>query len=176
VSAPRARATPARATVARIAAALLALALAGCLVEEEVEAGPAPPFTLPDLDGQEVTLASHAGRVVVVDFWATWCEPCKQQIPVLNQFHREHPDVSVLGVAVDAGGREVVAPFAREHGIQYPVLLGTESLARAYGVPGFPALAVVDPAGRLDSLHLGVITPEELEQAAAEARATGAAP
>lgn len=163
----RAHARPRRALA--LAALLVALAAAGCLVEEEREAGPAPPFTLPDLDGKEVSLAQFAGRTVVVDFWATWCEPCKQQIPVLNQFHREHPEVTVLGVAVDAGGREAVAPFAREHEIAYPVLLGSESLARAYGVPGFPALVVVDPGGRLDSLHLGVITPEELEEAAAQA-------
>jgi thiol-disulfide isomerase/thioredoxin len=154
----------------RAAGALLALAVAGCLAEERAPAGPAPPFALPDLDGREVTLAEHAGRVVVVDFWATWCEPCKHQIPVLNRFQREHPDVAVLGVAVDAGGREAVAPFAEEHDIQYPVLLGSESLARDYGVPGFPALVVVDAAGLLDSLHLGVITPEELEEAVAQAR------
>ena len=157
----------------RSAAALLLLALSGCVVDEQREAGPAPPFTLPDLDGRPVSLADFAGRVVLVDFWATWCEPCKQQIPVLNQFHRRHPAATVLGVAVDAGGREAVAPFAAEHGIEYPVLLGSESLARAYGVPGFPALVVVDPAGRLDALHLGVITPEELAEAAARA---GAAP
>lgn len=154
-------------------AALAALALAGCLADEErTPAGPAPPFTLPDLAGEPVSLADFAGRVVVVDFWATWCEPCKQQIPVLNRFQREHGSsgVAVLGVAVDAGGREVVAPFAEEHGIQYPVLLGSESLARDYGVPGFPALVVVDATGRLDALHLGVITPEELEAAVAQAR------
>jgi thiol-disulfide isomerase/thioredoxin len=169
VSSPRERALPRPRRSLALAALLLALAAGGCLVEEEPEAGPAPPFTLPDLDGKEVSLAQFAGRTVVVDFWATWCEPCKQQIPVLNQFHRDHPEVTVLGVAVDAGGREAVAPFAREHGIAYPVLLGSESLARAYGVPGFPALVVVDPGGRLDSLHLGVITPEELEEAVSQA-------
>jgi thiol-disulfide isomerase/thioredoxin len=165
---PRERALPRRA----LALALAALAVAGCLAEERPEAGPAPPFTLPDLAGRSVSLADFSGRVVVVDFWATWCEPCKQQIPVLNAFQRSQGDggVAVLGVAVDAGGREAVAPFAAEHGIEYPVLLGSESLARDYGVPGFPALVVVDPAGRLGALHLGVITPEELEEAVAQAR------
>lgn len=147
---------------------LVALALAGCLAEER-PAGPAPPFTLPDLEGQEVALADLAGRIVVLDFWATWCEPCKAQIPVLNRFQREHPEVAVLGVAVDADGRTVVEPFAREHAIGYRVLLGSESLAREYGVPGFPALAIVDASGRFDALHLGVVTPEALEEAVAEA-------
>lgn len=162
MNAARERALPRRPR----ALALLALALAGCVAQER-PAGPAPPFTLSDLEGRELALADLAGRIVVIDFWATWCEPCKAQIPVLNRFQREHPEVAVLGVAVDAGGLEAVEPFAREHAIAYRVLLGTESLAREYGVPGFPALAIVDAAGRLDSLHLGVITPEALEEAVA---------
>jgi thiol-disulfide isomerase/thioredoxin len=133
---------------------------------------PAPAFALTDLQGKTVSLADFAGRTVVIDFWATWCTPCKKQIPVLNAFH-ESPagrDVALLGIAVDVAGREVVAPFAAEHGIQYPVLLGEESLAFDYGAPGFPALAVVDPQGRIDSLHLGVIGRSALEAAVADAR------
>lgn len=135
-------------------------------------ARPAPPFELPTLDGKTVKLADFAGRVVVIDFWATWCIPCKQQIPVLNAFaaSAEGREVTVLGVAVDADGAEVVAPFAAEHHIQYPVLLGDESLAFDYGAPGFPALAVVDAAGRIESLHLGVIDRSALEAAVNAAR------
>jgi thiol-disulfide isomerase/thioredoxin len=134
-------------------------------------AQPAPPFELLDLDGKTVRLADFAGRTIVIDFWATWCLPCLQQIPVLNAFTKSPAgqSVAVLGIAVDAGGREVVAPFAAEHGIAYPVLLGEESLAFDYGAIGFPALAVVDPQGRIDSLHLGVISRPALEQAVAEA-------
>jgi thiol-disulfide isomerase/thioredoxin len=119
-----------------------------------------------------VRLADFAGRVVVIDFWATWCLPCKQQIPVLNAFAAspEGRDVAVLGIAVDADGAEVVAPFAAEHHIAYPVLLGSESLAFDYGAPGFPALAVVAPSGEIDSLHLGVIARPALEAAVRDAR------
>lgn len=108
----------------------------------------------------------------MIDFWATWCIPCKQQIPVLNAFSRspEGQAVAVLGVAVDVEGREVVAPFAAEHYIEYPVLLGEETLAFEYGAPGFPALAVVDPAGRIDSLHLGVIDRAALAAAVRRAQ------
>jgi thiol-disulfide isomerase/thioredoxin len=118
-----------------------------------------------------VRLADFAGRTLVIDFWATWCIPCKQQIPVLNAFaSAAGADVAVIGIAVDADGREVVAPFAAEHAIAYPVLLGDESLAFDYGAPGFPALAVVDPHGRIDSLHLGVIDRAALDAAVAAAR------
>jgi len=157
---------------------IVALAILAC-VEPAREKQMAPAFELPDLDGRIVRLADFAGRVVVIDFWATWCLPCKQQIPVLNAFARSihgSSDVTLLGVAVDAGGAEVVAPFAAEERIAYPVLLGDEALAYEFGAPGFPALAVVDAAGRIDSLHLGVIDRGDLDAAVEDARRAGEGP
>ena len=162
-----------------LAALLLALA---CRVEDapgvggEEDDARAPDFTLPDLLGNETSLADHRGRPVIIDFWATWCAPCVQQIPVLNAFQAAHyGEVSVLGIAVDTQGIEVVAPFANEHDIQYPVLLGDESLAQEYGAFGFPSLYVIAPDGTIVANHVGVISEEELEEALVSAAARGVA-
>jgi thiol-disulfide isomerase/thioredoxin len=150
----------------------------GCRIESEDEAAgrkggsAAPAFTLEDLGGTEVSLESLRGRPVVLDFWATWCSPCVFQIPVLNEFHERHRDrVEVIGVAVDVDGREVVAPFAAEHSIAYPVLLGTPDLAQRYGAMGFPTLYVIDPEGVIASAHVGVVDAEQLEASVAAALA-----
>ena len=127
---------------------------------------PAPPFTLKDVDGQMVSLSDFRGKVVVVDFWATWCPPCIYQVPELNKLwlaHRDIGDVAVIGVAVDFDGLEVVGPWVEEQGVEYPIVIGDETLAREFGALGFPTLAIVDPDGNIESLHVGLIELEELE-------------
>jgi len=128
---------------------------------------PAPDFELKGVDGRPISLAEQRGKPVVIDFWATWCVPCLYQIPELNAFweaHRGRGDVAVIGVAVDVEGASVVGPWIEEKGVEYPIALGDEGLAREFGVMGFPTLAIISPAGNIDSLHIGLIEVDELER------------
>ena len=140
------------------------------------EAQAAPDFSLPDLTGRPVRLADFRGKTVVIDFWATWCPPCIFQVPELNKFwdaNEAAGDVEVIGVAVDAEGASVVAPWVKEQGVRYQILLGSEALAKEFGALGFPTLVVVRPDGKIDSLHVGLIELGELEQILAAHRSAG---
>jgi len=165
-----------RAQARVLAAAVLAIAAAlGCRVEDSAGGGPAPEWTLPDLEGRTVALADLRGKPVVLDFWATWCTPCEFQIPILNEvFERYRDRVEFVGVAVDVDGREVVAPFAKERAIAYRVLLGDEELAQRYGARGFPSLYVIGKDGNIALSHVGVIDVDDLEEALDRALAAGA--
>jgi len=175
----RRRARPG-ASRALVVAAATALLVAACSRGGEDATGgvggtpsdePAVDFTLLDLTGNPVRLADFRGQTVVLDFWATWCPPCVFQIPELNKLwdaHRAAGDVVVLGVAVDAEGAEVVGPWAEEQGVNYPLVIGDESLAREFGAMGFPTLVIVAPDGRIHSRHVGLIDVEDLEKLVAE--------
>jgi len=134
---------------------------------------PAPPFTLEQLGGGEVSLAELRGKTVVLDFWATWCPPCEFQVPELNRFydaHRADSDVVVYGVSVDTDGAEVVEAWTTEKEVRYPILLGGEGLARKLGAVGFPTLYVIGPEGQVRETHVGLIETDTLEQAIATHR------
>lgn len=154
-------------------ALLVASVLLGCWAEEPQEAGleaqapPAPMFILPLLEGGGVvSLDDLAGKIVILDLWATWCPPCALQVPVLNAFHEAHRDdgdVVLYGVSVDQIGVETVREWVADHDVRYPNLVGGEQLSRELGAMGFPALFVVGADGRLHERHEGVIERETLE-------------
>ncbi|MCG8588706.1 MAG: TlpA family protein disulfide reductase [Proteobacteria bacterium] len=162
----------------------VALAMWGCSPGESTElAAPAreaaPEFTLPLLKGGSVSLAGLRGKTVIIDFWATWCPPCEFQVPELNAFWKTHKDggkVAVVGVSVDHEGPDVVGAWAEEKGVAYPILLGTEALAREYGAVGYPTLIVVRPDGSIQSRHVGLIELDELEKSLAEVEAEASGP
>lgn len=116
----------------------------------------APDFTLPDVDGGQVTLSELRGQVVVLNFWAEWCGPCRLEIPTFSRFARNHPGVAVLGVATD--GTVPRLKRVREHlGIDYPVLLADRATVAAYGVSTLPTTVIVDPEGRVRTAHTGIM-------------------
>jgi peroxiredoxin len=162
-------------------ALLLALAVGlgagtGCVDSaSESDGGPrpqAPAFELPTLAGSEIALESQRGKIVIVDFWATWCAPCEVQMPVLDALWQEEggTDFEVIGVSVDTIPPPEIESWVAERGIRYPVALGDQELAMRYGVIGFPSLFIIDPSGRIHTHHTGVLSRPELDEILQEIR------
>jgi peroxiredoxin len=121
----------------------------------------APSFQLKDADGKSVQLSDYKGKVVLLNFFATWCGPCKIEIPWFVEFEKTYRDkgFAVLGVAMDDEGWEIVKPFIGKRDINYRVLLGTDTVAQLYGgVDSLPTTFVVDREGRIASVHVGLIS------------------
>jgi thiol-disulfide isomerase/thioredoxin len=123
-------------------------------------AKPAPlDFVVKDLDGRDVSLASFKGKVILLNFWATWCGPCKAEIPGFVELQREYPDdLVILGYSVDDEEPDA-RKFAEEFKINYPILLGlgSEELQDAYGpIYGIPASFIISRDGRICKRHMGI--------------------
>ena len=117
----------------------------------------APDFTLNTLDGQEVMLSKLKGKVVLLDFWATWCAPCREAIPHLINLQKTYQEkgVEVIGMNVDKGDGETVRRFVRSMDIPYPITLTPEEVSRSYGVTGIPTTILIDKEGRIRQKWLG---------------------
>ena len=123
----------------------------------------APDFSLKDGDGRTVHLTDYRGKVVVLDFWATTCEPCKVEIPWLMEFERAKRDrgFAVLGVSMDDGWN-VVKPFLKELGVNYRVVLGDDKTADQFGgIDAIPTTFLLDRQGRVYKAHVGLTSKKE---------------
>jgi cytochrome c biogenesis protein CcmG/thiol:disulfide interchange protein DsbE len=152
------------------------MTLAGCTSESTTRAAedikpegdrrPAPEFTLKDADGKTVSLSDYKGKVVLLNFWATWCGPCKIEIPWLIEFEKKYKDrgFSVLGVSMDEEGWEIVKPYLAKNKVNYRVLLGDDVVAQKYGgVDSLPTTFVIDSSGRIAKTHVGLVSKSDYE-------------
>lgn len=111
----------------------------------------APDFARPTLAGDTLRLSDHQGKIVVLNFWATWCPPCRKEIPDFIELQKElSEDVIFIGVALDEEGFEVIRPFAMEYGINYPLIVDHGMLARQYGgITSVPTTFIIDREGNI---------------------------
>ena len=126
---------------------------------------PAPAFTLTDLDGREVSPASLRGKVVIVNFWATWCGPCRAEIPDLVALQAKYKDtLQVVGISEDEAGVDVVKRFAAEHKINYPVAMVTPEIEKLFpGISALPTSYILDRESRIVQKHVGMLTARTTE-------------
>jgi cytochrome c biogenesis protein CcmG/thiol:disulfide interchange protein DsbE len=135
--------------------------------------GTAPEFKVKDLDGKEVTLADYKGKVVLVNFWATWCDPCRVEIPWLIEMQNKYggKGFTVLGIAMDEEGQPVVAPFVAKERYEvngqklpmnYPIVLGDEKVAEKFGgLLGYPTSVLISRDGKIMKRTTGLISYDE---------------
>ena len=127
---------------------------------------PAPEFALKDADGKTVHLEEYKGKVVLLDFFATWCGPCKIEIPWFMEMERTNKDkgFSVLGVSMDDEGWDVVKPFLADMGVNYRVVIGNDATAQIYGgVDALPTTFLIDRNGRIAAIHIGLASKKAFE-------------
>jgi cytochrome c biogenesis protein CcmG/thiol:disulfide interchange protein DsbE len=135
-----------------------------------------PVVTFKNLQGQDVPLASLKGKVVVVNFWATWCEPCRVEIPWMIGFQQKYADkgLTILGVAMDEEGKSVVEPYVQKTQfdvdghpatMNYPIVLGNDELAEKFGgLIGFPTTIVISRDGKVQKRYIGLADEGDLEK------------
>lgn len=144
-----------------VALCLLGLYIAGRRTARKPKAAAsgnlAPDFSVTDLDGRKLTLSDYKGKVVLLDFWATWCSPCREEIPHFVEMQNQYgpQGFQVIGVSMDDDAKPV-HEFARQFKLNYPVALGDDKLAQRYGgVLGLPVNFIIDREGHIYSKHLG---------------------
>jgi thiol-disulfide isomerase/thioredoxin len=138
---------------------------------------PAPVVHFKDLEGKDTSLGDYNGKVVLVNFWATWCDPCREEIPWLIDMQRKYADkgFTVLGIAMDEEGKKVVAPYvSNEHfdvnsqklTMNYPIVIGNDDIAEKFGgLLGYPTSVLISRDGKQVKRITGIISEAEMSQA-----------
>ena len=131
---------------------------AGVSAEAGTVGSKAPDFALPDLSGKTVRLSDFEGKVVILDFWATWCPPCRDEVPDFVRLQAKYREkgLAVVGLSLDAEGAKLVRPFAEEFNVNYAMLLANEETTRRFGgIVGIPTTFVLDRTGRIVRKFIG---------------------
>jgi cytochrome c biogenesis protein CcmG/thiol:disulfide interchange protein DsbE len=157
-----------KATLRHLLAALcLGVLLMGAAHAAPIAAGrPAPSFVLKDSAGKPIKLAALKGRVVLLNFWATWCAPCRVEMPWFEEFSKKYQDkgLAVLGVSLDDGGWKAIQPVVGKLQVTYPIVLGDDKVSKSYGLGDLlPATFLVDRTGKIREVKEGFGNKEEFE-------------
>lgn len=151
----------------------MALSLAGA------DLGKAPAaFQLTDARGAKISPAKYKGRVVLINFWATWCHGCKEELPWLVQYQKDyrHKGLTVIGISMDEDGWKSVRPFLKKTKLNYPVVIGNEQLANRYGLEAMPMSVLVGRDGAVAAIYSGVVDRAGCERQIRELLGLAAAP
>lgn len=149
--------------------AAIAIGIAVALIFGDCQQKPnipdqAPDFAVQDVNGQPMALSTLQGQTVVLNFWASWCGPCRQEAPDFSRFAADYPHIAVLGLAVDSGNAADVRRAASQFGIDYPVAVADRSLVEQYDISAFPTTIVVQPDGTVGYIQVGSMTYSQLQR------------
>jgi peroxiredoxin len=154
--------------------ALIALVISSCavLATSPTDLTPAAArkdaadFSLKDSQRVLIRLSSYKGRVVLLDFWATWCTGCKQEIPWYMEFQNRYKEagLSAIGVSMDDDGWKSVKPFLQEHKINYPIVVGNWDMGKHFGFNSMPATLLIDRDGKVADAHVGMVDKDAFER------------